>query len=349
MAAVSWWDTPWKWGRDAFDSIFGFLGDPGQALKNTWRQLNTFAQAIDYTLSHPFTQVMNEISYWAAYFTGNTNVQNIAYQRLEGHIARTQVSPLRAWVQKQLAALRQRIAYVVDELRAELLARITRARRYAERLTRSEARHRRQGDRRERALMLARVKHAMQIINQSAASGYEQGSRSRGDIVRSLAGNIITASPVERELIDRIVSGALDVAELDDPIARIALSTLLPRITRDLGIDAVAGAALRDLLVPVLEHGIPRNLHDSIAALAERTTALEQQWAQFYNDGGADILQAGKDWKSITSIITDVALLAFFGQQVTEPAAWAAEVADTVGVVITDMIDAVASIMGKIG
>ncbi len=346
---MSWWETPWKWARDSWDSIFGFLGDPGQALKNTWRQLNTFAQSIDYTLSHPFTQVMNEMSYWAAWFTGNQNAQMAAYQRLEGHIAQTQISPLRGWVRRQLAALRQRIAYVVGMLRAELVAAIHATRRYAERLDRSEARHRRQGDRRERALMLARVKAAVQAINRSAASGYVQGSRDRATLIRELAGNLISADPVEREIIDRVVSGALDVAELDDPLARLALSTLLPRIMRDLGIDAVAGAALRDFLAPVLEHGIPRNLHDAMAALAERTTALEQQWATFFADGGSDILQAGREWKAVTSITADIALLAFFGQQVADPAAWAGEISDTVGTVISDAIIELAGLFGKIG
>lgn len=346
---MSWWDTPWKWARDSWDSIFGFIGDPAQAARNTFRQLSTFAQAIDYTLSHPFTQVMNEISYWSAFVTGNQNAANAAYARLEGHVAATMISPLRGWVAKQLAALRIRITYVVGMLRAELVAEIRKTHRWVERLMRSEAFHRRQGDRRERALMLARVKWAMQTINRSAASGYAMGSKDRGDLIRSLAGDIVTANPVERELIDRIVSGALDVAELDDPLARLALSTLLPRITRDLGIDAVAGAALRDLLLPVLDHGIPRNLHDAIAALAERTTALEQQWATFYKDGGSDILQAGQDWKGITAITTDAVFLAFFGQQIADPAGWAREITDTVGVVITDAISEIAKVLGKVG
>lgn len=346
---MSWWDTPWKWARDSWDSIFGFIGDPAAAARNTFRQLSTFAQAIDYTLSHPFTQVINEMSYWAAFFTGNQNAMIQANTRLEGHVATTMVNPLRAWVVKQLAALRTRITYVVGMLRAELLAEIRRTRRWTARLMRSEAFHRRQGDRRERALMLARVKWAMQTINKAAASGYAMGSKDRGDLIRSLAGTIVTANPVEREIIDRIVSGALDVAELDDPLARLALSTLLPRITRDLGIDAVAGAALRDLLLPVLDHGIPRNLHDAMAALAERTTALEQQWSTFYKDGGSEILQAGQDWKGITSIVADAGFLAFFGQQIADPAGWASEITDTVGVVITDAISAVAGVLGKVG
>jgi len=124
---------------------------------------------------------------------------------------------------------------------------------------------------------------------------------------------------------------------VDDPIARITIGFLIKEVIDRLGIDKALGALIHNLLAPLLGQPVPHDLHDVIADLSARMIADETQWAQFFDDGGSQVEQAGKDWRNITGPVSSVAIVAFTAAAVADPSVWAKDIADTVGRVVNDV------------
>jgi hypothetical protein len=268
-------------------------------------------------------------------------------RREAGWIFGHYVAPIRPWVRKLLAALRQRIAYLFALAYLHMHVLYVRGRKYTQYLVGVERRRRIRDFKRSEAYTRQQVKLALQTVQREAASGYRTGFRDRLSLIARLAELAGVRNPVVSGLVKTVVTGIIDLIGVENPVARIALGFIIKRIIGKIGIDAPIGQLIDRLAAPLLGNPKPRNLHDVIMDLSGRIGSVEQQWAQFMEDGGPELLQAGREWKGITSVLGNVALLAFTAQLATDPDAWAREVAGALGDPVNAVMSGMADLIGK--
>lgn len=186
----------------------------------------------------------------------------------------------------------------------------------------------------QRARREARAVH--HAIEAEAESGYRVERDGRTAIILRLLDFAVARDPLLKDVVGTITGGLLDLATIDDPVARLLIGFLIKHVIKRLGVDKALGVLIQDLARPLLGNPKPRNLHDVIMDVSGRILALEAQQATFMEDGGSQVLQAGKDWRDITGVIGNTAILAFTVQAVTDPDLWAQEISRTIGAVAND-------------
>lgn len=246
------------------------------------------------------------------------------------------VRQLQAWVigkLRQLRALSWRLYYLAVTYALNLFAHERRARIRA--------------DERDRADARAWDKALHQQLEREAVSGYKASRSQRLDLIQRVADLIVTDDPIVKRLVGDLVTGVLDLASIDDPIARIGLTFVIKHVIDRLGIDKPVGLLLQQLLTPILGAPKPNGLASVIADICGRLDALESTWADFMAAGGAEVEQAGSQWQELTRPLADLGLVAFVGQAVADPTAWASEVNDTIGLVVSDSLLAITDLIMK--
>jgi hypothetical protein len=236
-------------------------------------------------------------------------------------------SATRRWVAGQLA----RVLLIAVRYTGLAVARERRQRRWQ--VARAEAQAR-QGDR--------ALHH---LIEREAVAGYASGGQGRSDAVTGLLAFLGDHNPALSHLISSAIGDIIDLAAIDDPIARLVLGKLLTLIADRLGVEKIAGKWAADMLAPIVGRPRPRGLTDVITDITSRVTATETQWAQFYGNGGSEVEQAGKEWAELTGPLVSVGMLAFFGLAVADPDRWAADLSGTVGALVNDTIDGAARLI----
>lgn len=201
------------------------------------------------------------------------------------------------------------------------------------RATRAEKRNREYAVRHAEAKLLAKIRAVHGTIEREAMSAYRTDDDQRKTLIVRLLDFAVLRNPALKDIVGTITKGVLDIFEVEDPLLRIALGFLVKQVIDRLGIDKAIGVMIDDLLAPVLGKPKPKGLHDVIQDICERLDALEEQCATFFEDGGADVEAAGKDWQRITSIAGSAAIVAFTAQAVVDPSAWAKEISSTVGAI----------------
>lgn len=311
------------------------------------RGLGSVANSVDYMLNHPASDIVNAVGLISAIVTGNGTAFTHALERLTGYTVRAGYTALdrrlitiKGQLEKQIVELRSDVvtwifqtsaadeAYTRQQVKAEAIIREQRI-RAAERL----------------AAQLDRALH--QAIEHEAASGYARSLGGRLGLLSRITSLLAADNPLMRGLLKRIETGLLDLASIDSAPARLLLGFLIKRVLVRLGLDKAVGDLLDRLAGPILRDPRPKDLAGVIYDIGERLGALETQWADFFDNGGSEIEQAGREWKATTSAVTDIALLAFFGQQVIAPATWAREVSDVLGPVVTGTMTGIADHLRK--
>ena len=181
------------------------------------------------------------------------------------------------------------------------------------------------------------IKALHHLIEREAASGYKIDQQHRLSLIVRILDFAVVRQPELRGIVRVISTGVLDLLSVDDPIARLTIGFLIKHVIDRLGIDKALGSLLHDLIAPLLGQPIPRDLHDVIADLSARMIADETQWAQFFQDGGSQVEQAGIDWRNITGPVGSAAIVAFTVAAVAAPDVWAKDLADTVGRAVNDV------------
>lgn len=342
---MNWWDDFTHFAGGIWNSILGIGGKAGDAFGDIWRLVKKSALGVEYIFTHPVNDVLNAAAATAALLTGNMKAFYNALHRFEGFYTHKHVTPLKQRIDNELAALRARIAYLIAQLYQYINVNMARTKRYAWALVHHERVVRRHEIRLQQAYTQRHVRWALGVVQKEAASAYRIDMPDRVNTITGLADHIITRDPLVRALVGRIVHGILDLAEVDDPILRITLGFVVKEVINRLGIDKAMGGLLDDLLAPILGQPQPRNLHEVIVSVSQRLDKLEGQWAQFMADGGPQVLQAGSEWRDITSLLMDAGLAAFFGLMVADPAGWARETSDVLSPVVGGAIHVVNATM----
>ena len=313
--------------RTAWGFLTGLPGDIGRALAGLWSFARSIQQVADYVLSHPLTELLNAIALFAAVVTQNHEAEINALIRVDPWIFQHRVLPLRAQVLLWFRQLEARIAYLFAQAYLYINLKFRQAEAYTRQLVEAEHKdmltHFAEAERYAFLQALTRKKE----IEQEAADAYNAHLADRLGLARRLADLIAAHNPATAGLVRAIVTGVVDLAGAENPLARLALGFLVRQLVNRLAVDKVAARLLEDLLGPII--GTPRShgVADTVNGLSTRLEAVERRWADFMDHGGPEVEQAGADWKDMDSVATDAALVAFMALTIADPVAAANDTA----------------------
>lgn len=313
-------------------------------LDGIWHWVNGVASGIGHFIGGPIAGALKAIQVALkdiaeAYLDFITAVGRVVFF-VEYHI----VKVLRDWVVNQFRQQAAKEARDVRFLVGLISATVQYVLVYAVRMVRAETSARRADVQHAETRALREVRALHHTIEREAESGYRVERDARTNLVIRLLDFAVIRDPLLRDLVGTIVTGLLDLVSIDDPVGRLIAGFLIRQVIDRLGIDKAVGVLIRDLAGPLLGNPKPRNLHDVIMDMSSRMLAIESQQATFMEDGGAQVLQAGKDWRDITGVIGNAAVLAFTVQAVTAPDLWAREISDTIGAVANDTLTKAAAL-----
>lgn len=311
----------WHWINGVASGVSHFLG----------HTLHSFGEAILFHLQHvvqTFQEAIDafgRVIFWW---------ERIVWHVIKGWIAK-QYAQIKAYVKREVAYLIRLIYVATRAVLALALAAV-----------RHERNERKVAVGRAEARARAQVKALHGVIEREAASGYRVSRDDRASLIVRLLDYAVIRNPEVKFLVGKIATGLLDILAIDDPILRVLLGFLIKHVIDRLGIDKAVGILISDLLAPLLGKPKPADLHDVIMDLSDRALALEKFAATFMEDGGAQVEQAGKDWREITGVVGNLAILGFTVQAVVAPKAWASEIDKTVGRVANDVALAAERLFG---
>lgn len=332
---------------DAWRWLSGIPGDIGGALQRVWKFIASVSALLDHLVSTVVRSIISGALTWLFWELQTVISLSRAVWRIAAWVIARLINPLRAqvvawinavyaWARKQFAA---QLALIIRLYEASLA--------YARQLVAAEHAAMLKAVAAEHAAMEKAVAALHAAIEQEAAAGYNTGRRARTSIAVRLLDDLAVRNPVLRALTGRLVTLVVDLAAVDNPLARIAAGVLLRQLVNRLGVDRVIGDLAGAILGPLTGHGQPKGLTDVMRDIDERLQALEGQQASFQLHGGPEVEQAGDEWKALTGIRADVALLAFFALAAADPHQWARGVADTAGAAVNDTIGAAAHLIRR--
>lgn len=191
----------------------------------------------------------------------------------------------------------------------------------------------------------AEIRALHQTIEREAASAYRLQNDQRASTIVRLLEFAVTRNPALRDVVDVAIKAILDLATIDDPIARLALGFVIRDLIDKLGVDRLVGHLVSDLLRPILGEPKPRNLHAVIADMGARLVAAESFEATFTADGGSEVEQAGKLWRDLTQPAVAAGIVGFVTAAIVNPHGWATAITDTVGTPANDLVTTTANLI----
>lgn len=319
-----------NWGRSAWNGIFGAAQDVAGALTKLWHYITSVHNLLSWLTGVPVLETVTGLTGFAINVVKTMRVIIAALDRIPAWILAHLVLPWVRYLQKLITQLAAKEARDVRMLIQDDIEGLRLAEAYTDVQVTIERLARIKDVQAARAYALALTVALHQTIEREAASGYTEGWGRRLGLVGKIADEIATKNPVVKGAVGLLVKTALDLASVDDPLLRFALATLLTHVVNALGVDRVAGDLLTAILDPIIGRGKPANLHDVEHDVDERLYQLEAQWAEFMAHGGPEVEQAGDDWKDLTSLAVDAALLGFLGLAIADPRAAYRAISDTI-------------------
>lgn len=340
-------DTLAGWAKSAWSSLLGLGGDATKALSDLWHYVTNVHNLLGWFVGGPQLKAVLRFLYSISVFHAAQVALADALRRVAAWIWIT-------WIAPAVAALNRRITALAAWTRAEFTATWAQMYRlyfaalaYARQLVDLERRQRITADQAEHAAMLKAVAACLATVQRQASSGYNAGTHARLGVIETLLNDLADRNPANRGLVSLLVKSVLDLEAIDNPILRFGIGKLLGELIGKLGVDKVSGDLISRLLEPFTGGGPPTDLYGTERAVADRLTALEQQWADFMASGGPEVEQAGHEWKAISGLVADAAILSVFGLAVAEPAVWAAGVSDTIGTAGNAALDAIIGVITR--
>lgn len=331
----------------AWDALVGLPGKVGSAGRGLWSYTKQVASGMDYLLSHPVEGTVNALSMFTGLLTGNIRAAQAAANRVlgigQGSVGGATVS----WVNGRIAWLMAWVRGQVFVLDDKIKVAIITADVHTYQAIQADSRRWHKAVAAARAYARRMARWALQTVQRQASSAYDAALPDRLSLITKVAEDLGVRQPELAALIGDISKGAIDLLGIEDPLARIALGFALNHLIDRAAVDRPIAALVSDLLGPILGQPKPHDLHDVISDIAKRLAALEGNWATFMADGGPEVLQAGREWAGITSILADAGLLAFFGAMTTDPTRWAADVSAVAGAPVNDAIIAVSGVLSR--
>lgn len=341
MAAVNIINTVIGWGKAAWNGLLGLGKAEYHVYQAIWRFITSIHNLLAWVLSNPLIRYVLTVLSYLDTMTLAIHDVHLAMRRLAVWIWNVDVYPVWVILNRRLAALRawatiQFAALIVLTYRLYFANRA-----YTQQQVTAERSQRIKADQAEHAAMLKQVQAALATVQAEASSGYNSAAKQRTDLINRLVNMLADRQPEIRGLASRLITAVVDLESIDNPAVRFLASALLSQLIRRLGVDRVTGDLIGRLLGPLTGSARPTTLAGVEHDVAERLDALEAQWADFMDHGGPEVEQAGDEWKGVTGVVTDAAILGMFGLAVADPQAFATGVADTIGIAGNDALDAV--------
>lgn len=199
-----------------------------------------------------------------------------------------------------------------------------------------------------RAYSRALTAQLHQAIEAEAVSGYKQGQGIRTTLLQQLAQDLNVRGILD-SVSTNLLTKAIDVlVTVEDPVLAAAANRIIGLIIKKSGIGADLGDLIDRLINPGAGGVVPKNLPGVIADITHRLSQIEDWISKFELDGGPELHDAGRQMKTLNSLVVDAALLAFFTQAVVAPEAWAREVNDTAGTVVNDTVSGIMRLINRV-
>ena len=199
-----------------------------------------------------------------------------------------------------------------------------------------------------RAYSRALTTQLHQTIEAEAVAGYKAGQGIRTTLLEQLAQDLHVRGILDKVATDLLVKAISVVVTVDDPVLAAAANRIIGLIIKKSGIGADLGDLIDRLINPGAGGPAPKDLTGVIADITHRIGQIEDWISRFMLDGGPELEDAGKQMKTMNSLVVDAGLLAFFTQAVVAPEAWAKEMTDTVGTVVNDTLSGIMRLIGHV-
>jgi hypothetical protein len=336
------------WASTAWGAISGAVGNPLDALTKLWHYITSVHGMMSWLAGNPFLRFFKTALENLTTIGLALQVIRDVLHRVGGWIWAHEVRPVRDQLQRKITALRAWAVVEFGRTWALIQVRYLQALAFTVKQVAAERAQRIKAVQAEHAAMLAGDKATLATVQKQAAGAYNAGVHARVGIAGQLLDDLVTRTPLIKDLVNAVIDGALKLADVEDPVLGFLLTKLVNEIVSKVGVDRLAAEAAQSLLAPVIGGKRPAGLHDVVADIDARLTAMEKQWADFMKKGGPEVEDAGEQWKGLTGLAADAGMLAFVGLAVAEPAAWAQGISDTVGVAGDAALTAAVSLIGKL-
>jgi hypothetical protein len=204
---------------------------------------------------------------------------------------------------KSVDALRLQLTALIDKTRADLTAYIGQVRAQLA----------------AQIAQLSAYAHSLPgLVDQEAANGYNPTLRARAGTLQRLIDTLAAHDPFVAGVVKDLAGFLIDLAEVDNPVLRLAAEFVLRQVINHLGLDT----ALRDLagrlLGGILGAGPPKTLAGVTEAIGSRLNAVEQSVSDL-----SPLAGEADDLHEMGTLAFDAALLAYLAAGVADPRAWA--------------------------
>jgi hypothetical protein len=332
---------------DAWNALIQLLSADETALLALWR----FAAALQAEISYLGTAgVQPSVSSLATAIGTAWNallaLRN-ALNRTAWWVWTYEVLPVRFTLNAKIDQLAAWTVRQLGQLRSELVAQILAVRLFAALLFHNEQQARIKDVLAARKYALDLTTQLHQRIEHEAASGYAAGKGNRAGPLAAIVADLHVRGLISAAVNTLLVRAISILVSTGDPALEAVVTRVIGAVIKKSGLGSDLGNYLYGLIIPGQGGPDPKDLPSVVSDVSHRLGAIEDWITGFMLDGGPEVRQAGREWKTLTSLTVDAALLAFVGQAVVAPEAWAREVADTVGVLANDTIGGIVDLLHK--
>lgn len=202
------------------------------------------------------------------------------------------INALRAQLDALIAKTRADLLAYINQVKAQLTAQINQLSAYA---------------------------HSLPgLVDQEAVNGYNPTLRARATGFQRLVDTLAAHDPFIAGVIKDFVTFLIDLAEVEDPILRLAAQFVLRQVIDHLGLDTALRDLASELLGGILGAGPPKTLTGVMAAIGGRLNAVEKSVSDM-----SPLAGEADDLHEMGTLAFDAALLAYLATGVTNPVAWA--------------------------
>lgn len=262
---------------------------------------------------------------------------------------------------RQVGDLRERLAMdvAVAAEHADMVTEVAIERNDRTLMVQHEAQDRLIGDQAEAAARVAMVQHEALdraqadqqilayarsipgLVDKAAASGYDPTLQAHATALARLFDAAVAHEPLIAGIVGRLAGWLVDLAEIDNPVIRIAAQLVLKEIIDRVGLDTALGRMLDALLGPVLAGGPPKTLAAVTAQAGDRLNGAEAALGVL-----APLAPEADQLAEMGTVTFDVALLAYLAAAVTEPRAAADDTVAAFEPVVTPLLAPVRGLLG---
>lgn len=332
----------------AWGAITAIRQDPQAAMTALAQYVDAVQVALDDTVVsglRPTTLSLAELA--GAVFTVVRSLRD-AVNRTAGWVWLYMIVPVWHGLDIKINTLNAQTAVKIADTRAFAYTLYLDAVRVATTLTRDERDARIADVNLARAQAQALTQALHQAIEHEAAAGYAAGKGDRGGPLSALVADLHARGLINAVVNTLLVRAIAVLVTTGDPALEAAVTRVISAVIKKSGLGSDLGNYLYGLIIPGQGGPDPKDLPSVVNDISHRLGAIEDWITGFMLDGGPEVKDAGRQWKTITSLTVDAALLAFFAQAVVAPEAWAREVSDTVGTVANDAASGIVALLHQV-